>query len=529
MLNVRGVSSWNWAAALALGFAGLMGGCDGTAGAPGQGTSGAPEQGTAEPGATSSAAPAPAKLTIAQDDEQIISGTANDGVSTVSFEGRALGGAKYDITLRLNGAVLTAMGDAEGRFHTLDGFAAGNGQDTQLDATDVAALRAFKLGLSQYNFDHGGGTFIARQTQSMAGVFQMYATSTLPLQGEITGNNDHLQTYICGNYLKWTPATHDCDHNGDWGPGNWGFLSVGERWFQSGGTATREYFADEPWWHNATYPHKGGQYLSGNCLGQCGGDCQAGDQYLTSACLAHDQCTSGNHPGGGTWCTDELIPAAADAAAPHVNCAGTASDPPDAVTWQNTNFPNNGAERKLGAHGICYQIHIADFGWTQVFCDDSMAGSTGLSKMGQAIRIWSQVPGISVCYTGTMAGIAAPMTGCDGQMVGTTGQSRRLETLRIYSPNSSAILRYQVHIDSTGWLGYVSTNATTGSAGKSIQATKVKMCAHDVCTTGPNLVAPSCDDTCVATVCAQDSWCCNNSWDSICKGEVTQFCGRTCP
>lgn len=39
-----------------------------------------------------------------------------------------------------------------------------------------------------------------------------------------------------------------------------------------------------------------------------------------------------------------------------------------------------------------------------------------------------------------------------------------------------------------------------------------------------------CDETCVATVCAIDPFCCNAYWDSICDGEARdpQYCGFTC-
>jgi hypothetical protein len=33
----------------------------------------------------------------------------------------------------------------------------------------------------------------------------------------------------------------------------------------------------------------------------------------------------------------------------------------------------------------------------------------------------------------------------------------------------------------------------------------------------------------VSTICSVDPFCCNNSWDSICVGEVTTECGISCP
>ncbi len=52
-------------------------------------------------------------------------------------------------------------------------------------------------------------------------------------------------------------------------------------------------------------------------------------------------------------------------------------------------------------------------------------------------------------------------------------------------------------------------------------------CEHHVCDTGVNLVA-GCGSTptgaCVAEVCACDSFCCTNSWDTFCVHEAQQLC-----
>jgi len=51
-------------------------------------------------------------------------------------------------------------------------------------------------------------------------------------------------------------------------------------------------------------------------------------------------------------------------------------------------------------------------------------------------------------------------------------------------------------------------------------------CAHAICATGTKLTA-SCD-SCAAKICAADSFCCNNKWDSQCVGEVSSVCGQSC-
>jgi hypothetical protein len=51
-------------------------------------------------------------------------------------------------------------------------------------------------------------------------------------------------------------------------------------------------------------------------------------------------------------------------------------------------------------------------------------------------------------------------------------------------------------------------------------------CAHDKCVTGSALAA-NCDP-CVGQICGVDPFCCNNSWDNICVGEVQSVCMQTC-
>ena len=57
-------------------------------------------------------------------------------------------------------------------------------------------------------------------------------------------------------------------------------------------------------------------------------------------------------------------------------------------------------------------------------------------------------------------------------------------------------------------------------------------CAHTVCREG-TLLASGCDDppvspSCVTDICAVDSYCCSTAWDYICVGEVSTICGGNC-
>ena len=57
-------------------------------------------------------------------------------------------------------------------------------------------------------------------------------------------------------------------------------------------------------------------------------------------------------------------------------------------------------------------------------------------------------------------------------------------------------------------------------------------CSHSLCDLNDDTaLIPSCDPAgCVDAVCNGDSWCCTDFWDSICVGEVAQYCAPySCP
>lgn len=68
--------------------------------------------------------------------------------------------------------------------------------------------------------------------------------------------------------------------------------------------------------------------------------------------------------------------------------------------------------------------------------------------------------------------------------------------------------------------GPVDAGVDTGTDGSSAA------CSHNSCATGGKLVA-SCDP-CVSSICATDAFCCANSWDNGCVGEVKSICRKTC-
>lgn len=77
------------------------------------------------------------------------------------------------------------------------------------------------------------------------------------------------------------------------------------------------------------------------------------------------------------------------------------------------------------------------------------------------------------------------------------------------------------------WGGTGTDGGVNTDGGVTPDAGTVNSCAHAICTSGGALVS-SCD-SCVTQVCAADSFCCANAWDSTCVNEVSTICHQSCP
>lgn len=88
----------------------------------------------------------------------------------------------------------------------------------------------------------------------------------------------------------------------------------------------------------------------------------------------------------------------------------------------------------------------------------------------------------------------------------------------------------RVGVDGNAWTviaqskdqGQTSGGATTAS----LTQIRKRPNSHGLCNVGAALASNM--DTCVATVCAADSYCCSTAWDSACVSQVTSRCNRSC-
>ena len=86
-----------------------------------------------------------------------------------------------------------------------------------------------------------------------------------------------------------------------------------------------------------------------------------------------------------------------------------------------------------------------------------------------------------------------------------------------------------------GTCGHTCTTGTTCMS-SSCQATSTGeppqgSCGQSLCTDTLSPLSPGCDPSgCVSAVCGADIYCCDTDWDSICAGEVVDFCPPySCP
>lgn len=82
-----------------------------------------------------------------------------------------------------------------------------------------------------------------------------------------------------------------------------------------------------------------------------------------------------------------------------------------------------------------------------------------------------------------------------------------------------------------GWvLSGISMLACSSGDGDGVRtgttSSGLSTCDHGVCSTGGPLLN-SCD-SCTATLCALDAYCCNVAWDGTCVSEVTSICHQSC-
>lgn len=146
-------------------------------------------------------------------------------------------------------------------------------------------------------------------------------------------------------------------------------------------------------------------------------------------------------------------------------------------------------------YGLWYRAHCESVGWLDPVHDGQVAGTTGYGKRMEAIKI-TPPKGVTlnvmtheqgrgdVIYRGVCKGQSSGTgSSANDPIIGTVGKSKRLEAVNIAvvrneNPNlTKKKLKYRVHVQGTGWTGWVTAGHWAGTKGKSrrIEAIQMRM------------------------------------------------------
>lgn len=285
-----------------------------------------------------------------------------DGQALV-FESRVLPEV-IEVTIELRGMILLMTADRETGVFDVDGFAAQNGDDTQMLEEDIALVRALEVALTETYREHSAESPALAYLNRAITVWGQYST-TLPLTRIYHGRLDRSAS-LCGSVnrpgqgtslRRWVAATHDCDSTrGDcswwYGCERWKDNSTTDYVFMSmhptGGCSDDTYFGNGSGSFRCYEPDHPGdnEYSYGACFGRCGGSCGGGTVF-TRDCLDHDQCVRLGHTIASFWCDDEVTGATWDAMwgsdcsgvnfRVDYNWAGTSLEGNCPTSWNSTN------------------------------------------------------------------------------------------------------------------------------------------------------------------------------------------------
>ena len=159
----------------------------------------------------------------------------------------------------------------------------------------------------------------------------------------------------------------------------------------------------------------------------------------------------------------------------------------------NLDFDNRSIHPDTSSANIVYQAHVQDIDWQTERVDGTTAGTTGLSKQVEALKIskggaLSNISGdikyrAHVQDVGTQGWVYASNSNA---MAGTTGQGKRIEALQIAMTGTLASrydVYYRVHVQNIGWMKWVkgseADSSWTGSngLGLAIEAVEIQIVA----------------------------------------------------
>lgn len=244
-----------------------------------------------------------------------------------------------EITVKVNGMMITALVDFKTGVMEFDGFALETGESTQMTDDDRASLGELEHALAPL------GEELPFTLEKLRGFVATWVEhpSTVDMQMIRISEENRDWTSLCYAKNTYYPASHDCDTAGFWtdqttldyvymsSTGNLGGPDGVAWYFPSGGGFTccsnnglwcSTYTCSVPgagWYSGVEVAHDTRvEHSYGNCFGACGAGCPGSYQY-TIDCVNHDQCVRNGHVLASGYCDDQYTASADDwASAP--NC-----------------------------------------------------------------------------------------------------------------------------------------------------------------------------------------------------------------
>jgi hypothetical protein len=292
-------------------------------------------------------------------DENRLRGSFVTERGDVEFSALEKDGRLYDVTVELNGVVLSVLFATDEKAADFDGFTAGTGDPTLLRDEDRMLLGALERAITKDE----------KVAASSAGTMLEHAvslwsemSSTYPLVRAVHGDENKTYQSLCSLCHQYVAATHDCNVCSDYQAACTSNVQLGER------GATTSYWVNGAW---TTQPpdHVAGLWETGECFGNCGLGCPTDwQQQLTQDCANHDQCVRNGHRIVTSYCDDDFTLAIDDELyAPWCTSTGGAILDTRTVTCTNVTFIP-----KLGWIGSC----ICPSGYSLI----SINGSTGTCR-----------------------------------------------------------------------------------------------------------------------------------------------------
>lgn len=131
---------------------------------------------------------------------------------------------------------------------------------------------------------------------------------------------------------------------------------------------------------------------------------------------------------------------------------------------------------------ITYQAHVADIGWQKYVAEGNVAGTTGLGKQIEAVKIAlnSKECDGSVEYRAHVADIGWQKYVSENAIAGTTGKGKQMEAISIRLTGELANkydIYYRAHVADFGWLGWAKNGENAGSEGygKKMEAVQIEL------------------------------------------------------